>query len=219
MSDAVNAATTLTLAQRELLERLEHFALAPTLVVELGSTLASHPDGLRQKFRRARIVAVTEPGQGRAVAARDAAFSLRSLLAKIVGSRPLVEQVEAPFGSLPFADASVDVVVADRLLTDSHRLDALLTEIRRILRPGALFLWNTLEPGNPADQAHAGMHHIDMHDIGSALGRTGFTEPVLDVDRLGDIAVIQVAAFAGAQASSEIFVAADSIGRRDRTRS
>ena len=58
-----------------------------------------------------------------------------------------------------------------------------------------------------------------MHDIGSALGRAGFAEPVLDVDRLGDVEVIQVAAFAGAQASGEIFVAVDSIGRRSRTSS
>ena len=219
MSESASLGVATKLAQQELLERLDHFSLAPKLVVEIGSALATRPDGLRQKFPRARIVAVTEPGEGRAVVRRGGRLSLRALFGKLPGFCAQVEHVEAPSVNLPFADASVDVVVADCLLAGSDRLDAVLAEVGRILRPGALFLWNTPGPGSRSDQAYARTDFIDMHDIGSALGRAGFAEPVLDVDRLGDVEVIQVAAFAGAQASGEIFVAVDSIGRRSRTSS
>ncbi|MBM4213078.1 MAG: methyltransferase domain-containing protein [Gammaproteobacteria bacterium] len=228
MSDSSGSSSPSELARRELLDRLDHFAVTPKLVVELGSTLAGRPNGLRQKFPRARIVAVSEPGNYPRVADRGVLNSLGVLLQKILGLRPSVERIESAPEQLPFAAASVDVVVADRLLAGRARLDAVLNEVRRVLRPGALFLWSTLAPDSRLQPADADADLVDMHDIGSALGRAGFAEPVLDIDRLGDVEVIQVAAFAGAPrpedgdatvdpaASDEIFVPVDSIGRRGR---
>lgn len=227
MSDPSSNASVSELAQQELLDRLDHFAFSPKLVVELGSALATRAEGLRQKFPRARVIALSQPGTDSAVADHGLWQSLRVLLQKIPGLRPRVEHVESSLEQLPFAAASVDIVVADRLLAGSDRLDAVLAEVNRILRPGALFLWNTLGPGSRLSSTEIGADLIDMHDIGSALGRAGFAEPVLDIDRFGDLEVIQIAAFAGLHrlgenaadqpAASEIFVPVDSIVRRGRT--
>jgi len=228
MSDSSGSTSPSELARRELFDRLDHFALVPKLVVELGSALTGRPNGLRQKFPRARIVAVSEPGNYPRVADRGVLNSLGVLLRKILWLRLPVERIESSPEQLPFAAASVDIVVADRLLAGSARLDVILKEVRRVLRPGALFLWSTLAPGSRLQPAHADADLVDMYDIGRALGRAGFAEPVLDVDRLGDVEVIQVAAFAGAprpedgdavvdsSASGEILVPVDSIGRRVR---
>jgi malonyl-CoA O-methyltransferase len=61
-----------------------------------------------------------------------------------------------------------------------------------VLRPGGLLLASSFGPQTLQElrqawaAADGGVHvneFVDMHDLGSALGRVGFTEPVLDVDR------------------------------------
>jgi malonyl-CoA O-methyltransferase len=72
-------------------------------------------------------------------------------------------------------------------------LDAAITEICRVLKPGGLLLASSFGPQTlqelraawaAADEQVHVNDFIDMHDFGGALQRAGFTEPVLDVDRL-----------------------------------
>jgi malonyl-CoA O-methyltransferase len=71
-------------------------------------------------------------------------------------------------------------------------LDLALTEVRRVLTPRGLFLFSTLGPATlrelreswaTADRAPHVHDFADMHDLGSALARAGFIEPVLDVEQ------------------------------------
>ncbi|MCS6948347.1 MAG: malonyl-ACP O-methyltransferase BioC [Steroidobacteraceae bacterium] len=95
--------------------------------------------------------------------------------------------------ALPLADASVDFVFCNLLLQWASDLDRALLEIRRVLRPNGLLLLSSFGPDTlrelrAAWQAADTRPHVstfvDMHDLGDALGRAGFVEPVLDVDRL-----------------------------------
>lgn len=228
--------------RRELLDRLSHFQLAPQVILELGAVLHDGRDGLGQRFRDARIITITEGTRTKEIDnfmqrghARPGARWLRwlrSLRGRLPGVAATPEHMTAPFERLPLADASTDLVVGHQLILGGDRLDLVLAEVRRVLKSGGLFLWTTLGPGAAVETCTSDIVLVDMHDIGGALSRAGFVEPVLDIDRLVigavDAAaaaqrvreVIHVAAFAGGlrppSAVSEAVVAIDSIGRRRR---
>ncbi len=94
---------------------------------------------------------------------------------------------------LPLATGSVDVVFSSLMLQWCADLDAVFAEIRRVLRPGGVLLFTSFGPDTLAELRSAWLavdayNHVnaflDMHDVGSALSRQGFAEPVLDVDRM-----------------------------------
>jgi malonyl-CoA O-methyltransferase len=74
-----------------------------------------------------------------------------------------------------------------------EELDKPLAEVRRVLKPGGLFAFTTLGPDTLQelraswaavdDDSHVN-RFLDLHDVGAALVRAGFAEPVLDVERL-----------------------------------
>lgn len=56
--------------------------------------------------------------------------------------------VRADARALPFADGTFDTVYAHRMLNDTGNVDAVLTQIRRILRPsGRLLVFTRARPG------------------------------------------------------------------------
>ena len=95
--------------------------------------------------------------------------------------------------SLPLRDASVDMVFSNLMLQWCNEPDRVLRECRRVLRPGGVLHVTTLGPDTlcelrrswqAADPGHAHVSRfLDMHDLGDALVRAGFAEPVLDVER------------------------------------
>ena len=100
--------------------------------------------------------------------------------------------LEADARALPFEDESFDLVFSNLMLQWLDPPDAALAEARRVLRPGGLLLLSSFGPETLQElraawqQADDGVHvneFVDMHDLGSALQRAGFAEPVLDTDR------------------------------------
>jgi malonyl-CoA O-methyltransferase len=213
----------------ELLDRLDHFALRPRVVLDLcGGVTDGARDALRRRFPSARIV-VTGPlacaAGGAPVPSVDHAApggltrrALDALRRLIPGSASAVERIDAAPDHLPLVEGSVDLVLGHWLAPGIESVDAVLAELRRVLAPGGLFLWTT--PGLGATR-----EPIDLHDLGGALARAGFLEPVLDVDRYGAAyEIIHASAFAGAAPRAaggsavvlpaESLVSVGAIGRR-----
>lgn len=246
--------------RHELLERLAHFRLSPQAILDLGGGLRTSADDLCQRFPGARLFVATlgnrepdaplqdAPPQGapatppwwrRAVASIGGSIRSGSIRSGDTRSGGRVRPVTGTFAHLPLPDGSVQVVLAHLLVPGASALETLLPEVRRVLVPGGLFLWTTLGPGTRIAGPEAlGTHDadadpllLDMHDLGGALARAGFIEPVLDVDRLGGplptavLEVIHLAAFASdrpvdkspAAPNEEFVIAADAIGWRRRT--
>jgi malonyl-CoA O-methyltransferase len=100
--------------------------------------------------------------------------------------------VEADVRALPFESSSIDLLFTNLMLQWVDPPDLALTEMRRVLRPGGLLLASSFGPETLQELRAAwaavddGVHvnrFVDVLDLGSALQRAGFIEPVLDVDR------------------------------------
>jgi malonyl-CoA O-methyltransferase len=70
-------------------------------------------------------------------------------------------------------------------------IETVLAEVRRVLKPGGVFAFTSFGPDTLCELRQAwrtGSDHVhaffDMHDVGDALVRAGFAEPVLDVERI-----------------------------------
>jgi malonyl-CoA O-methyltransferase len=165
----------------ELLDRLQWIGIEPRLVLDLGAGTGEGARELKRRFRRAAVVAVDiAPGMLREARRRSGPFRR-------------IERVCADAYRLPFAAGSVDLVFSNLLLQWCDALDEVLAEIRRVVRPGGFLTFSTLGPDTlrelrAAWAAADGASHVngflDMHDVGDALTRAGFAEPVLDVERI-----------------------------------
>jgi malonyl-CoA O-methyltransferase len=105
--------------------------------------------------------------------------------------RPLCADLEA----LPLADDSVDLIHSNATLQWATDLDRTFAELRRVLRPGGLLMFTTFGPDTLMElraawaAADGGSHaHVspfmDMHDIGDAMVRARFADPVMDAERI-----------------------------------
>ncbi|WP_019557270.1 malonyl-ACP O-methyltransferase BioC [Thiomicrorhabdus arctica] len=113
-------------------------------------------------------------------------------LTKGVANKTAATRINADVYQLPFADHSVDLIVSNLMLQWCDDLDAVFAELRRVLRPEGLLMFTTFGPdtlkelrqawrATDANYEHVN-HFIDMHDIGDALIRAGFGQPVMDME-------------------------------------
>jgi SAM-dependent methyltransferase len=108
-------------------------------------------------------------------------------------------QVAADEAALPFADASLDLVVSALALQFVNDLPGTLIQIRRALRPDGLLLaamiggdsLNELRESfaEAESEVEGGISprvspFADLRDLGALLQRAGFALPVIDSDRL-----------------------------------
>jgi malonyl-CoA O-methyltransferase len=98
----------------------------------------------------------------------------------------------ADIENLPIRSSSTGLVWSNLAFQWCNDLDLVFKEAHRVLQPEGLMMFSTFGPDTLKElrlAANADPNHvhvsrfIDMHDIGDALIRVGFTAPVLDVER------------------------------------
>jgi len=164
---------------RQLIDRLDWIAFTPEAILDLGCGTGRGAAALAARWPQARVFALDcSPGMLREAGRRDGASRIEWLCA----------EAEA----IPLPDASVDLLFCNLMLPWCEDLDAVFTEITRVLRPRGLLTFTTFGPDTLAELRAAwreadGAVHVhpftDMHDIGDGLIRAGLSEPVLDVCR------------------------------------
>jgi SAM-dependent methyltransferase len=176
-------------------------ALGPAtfLLDRVAGDLADRLAAVLRRF--AFAVDLGSPGE----AVRAALFSLGTVGAIVRadavpdgGKRP-EKLVAADEEALPFADASLDLVVSALALQFVNDLPGALVQIRRALKPDGLFLAALLggETLTELRQAFAEAESeieggvsprvapfTDLRELGALLQRAGFALPVTDVDRV-----------------------------------
>jgi malonyl-CoA O-methyltransferase len=162
-----------------LLQRLELTRLQPRVVLDAGAGTGHASRALKRRYPKALVVALDSSRGMLAAAARQ-----RSWL------RPF-ERVCADAELLPLGDGSVDLVLSNLMLQWCNP-DAVFAEFRRVLKPNGLLSFSAFGPDTLRElraawrevDSHSHVHRfIDMHDLGDALVRSGFSAPVLDVER------------------------------------
>ncbi|WP_294947858.1 malonyl-ACP O-methyltransferase BioC [Sulfurivirga sp.] len=178
-----------TVAER-LDERLELFTLKPARILDVGAGTGLLTEHLLRRYPQAQVVAV-DLSEAMLRWAQGKLRRLGGVWQRLRGRCP-AELVVADAYQLPFADGSFDLVVSNLMLQWCDDLDAVLCELRRMLRPEGLVLFTSFGPDTLRElrQAWAAVDDrehvntfIDMHDVGDALIRAGFGQPVMDVER------------------------------------
>jgi len=171
--------------QREIadrmLERLDYISLVPRTILDLGAGTGYAIEPLQKRYRKARVLAM------------DFALSMvrESRRRGSWLNRPRCVCADAE--ALPLADGSVDLIFSNVTFQWCNDLERTFGELLRVLRPGGLLMFSTFGPDTlrelrAAWAAADGFSHVnvflDMHDVGDALMRARFADPVMDAERI-----------------------------------
>lgn len=170
---------------KRLLERLEYIKLQPQRILDLGAGTGLSLSGLCQRYPAAHVYALD--------IARNMLLEARKKQTWLQRWRRPVQFITADAEALPLADASIDLLFSNLTLQWCVELQRTFDEFRRVIKPGGLLMFTTFGPDTLKELRNCwsqvdGYTHvnrfIDMHDIGDALVRSHFAEPVMDMEMI-----------------------------------
>ncbi len=154
-----------------LLAHLNWVRLEPAYVLDLGAGTGYITELLKKRYPYTHIISLD--------------FAKEMLREK--------KGVCADATELPLLDNSIDLIVSGLMLPWCENNEAVFAEVRRALKPGGLFLFSTFGPDTLGemraswatvdDKPHVHLF-FDLHDVGDALLRTGFADPVMQTEWL-----------------------------------
>lgn len=178
--------------QREIgsrmLERLDYVKIEPQRILDLGCGTGSSLAALGERYRQAEVIGA-DLSQVMLEAGRGQRSRLRWLLPFLRANKTKLLAADA--AALPLLSGSQGLVWSNLLL---HWLDDPLPafrEMHRVLNVGGLLMFSTFGPDTLKELRESfsdGYVHTqrfgDMHDFGDMLLECGFSDPVMDVERL-----------------------------------
>ena len=182
---AASRYTEVAALQREvearLLEQLGYLDdRQPQRVLDLGSGPGRAAGAMKKRWPKAEVIAL------------DAALPMLREVPKHTRFWRPVRRVNADVSKLPFADQCADVIFSSLCLQWLDDLPAVLSEFRRVLRPGGLLLFSTFGPETLSELRDAYLQAGEtpplspfaaIQQVGDAMLAAGFKDPVLDRDR------------------------------------
>ena len=168
-----------------MLERLQYVKLAPQCILDAGCGDGHCAGRLAELYRAAQLV-----GADFAYPMLRAARSRGSWLSRLL-ARERTGYLCADLAALPLAAASVDLVWSNLALHCVADPQAVLQELRRVLKVGGLLMFSCYGPDTlkelrssfAAGDAAAHVHEfVDMHDLGDMLAACGYAELVMDME-------------------------------------
>lgn len=174
--------------RQRMFNRLDLMKITPGVIIDAGSGTGQAGRMLASRFPGSRLLqldsalGMLQKGSSK----RSIIGSIRKLLGR-QSSLPVCGDMEG----LPLAGNSVGLIWSNLAIQWCNELDNVFQEAHRVLEPGGLFMFSSFGPDTlkelreaaAADPDHVHVSRfIDMHDIGDALIRAGFTAPVLDVE-------------------------------------
>lgn len=176
--------------ESRMFERLSLVQLEPKRIVDVGCGRGDGLLALKRRYPQASLVGV-DAAVGVVRAARQAltppsrGFFSRMLAGS--GPEPIAGLTAGDAHALPLANASVDLVWSNLALHWFESPQRAIEEWYRVMRPEALLDFSFFGVDTFAELRALGARTMlfhDMHDIGDALMAAGFSEPVMDMQRL-----------------------------------
>ena len=175
-----------------MFERLDLIKIKPQTILDAGSGTGHASRLLARKFNDSRIIqldiAMGMLQQGRRPDSLTARIT--NSFSQLLGTAG-PEAICGDLENLPLADNSIDFIWSNLAVQWCNNLDGAFGEAARVLDRGGLFMFSSFGPdtlkelreSSAVDPDHVHVNRfIDMHDIGDALVRVGFSAPVLDVE-------------------------------------
>ncbi len=168
-------------------ERLQFLKVMPQRILDAGCGTGYGTRQLLAHYPEARMVAL-DIAPAMLTAARGGTSLWQRWLARRRDSF-----VCGDLEALPLAAGSVDMLWSNLALQWCNDLDATFSDFHRVIAPEGLLMFSTFGPDTLKELRRAfgeldGYPHVsrftDMHDIGDALVRAGFSAPVMDMDML-----------------------------------
>ena len=187
-SSAASTYDEVAVLQREvanrLVERLELVQLKPDRILDVGSGTGYCSRLLENRYKKTPVVSLDLSHAMLSHTRKNEGFikRLTSKNAYVCGDAE----------RLPLADESIDMIVSSLALQWCD-LESAFSGFRRVIKPGGLLMFSTMGPDtlkelrNAWAKADGHVHvsaFIDMHDVGDALMRAGFSDPVMDVETI-----------------------------------
>lgn len=151
-----------------LIERLQPITLKPKRILDLGCGTGELITELHTLYPEAKIVGLDFAAERLAIAAEQ---------------HPDVQFECAPFYDAPFEPRSFDLIVSNLVLHWSDALAEDLKSIFRLLNIEGVFIFSFYGPDTFKNAGKSLGNFYDMHDVGDALVRAQFNDPVLDIER------------------------------------
>lgn len=158
-----------------LCDRLDFIRLNPATILDIGAGTGFISQQLQQRYSPAQVIAL----------------DLALLRLQEIDNQQ-ISKICADAHTLPLANDCVDMIVSNLCLSwCQSELDNVFKEWQRVLKPGGTLLFTCFGPDTlqelkasflASDDLIHVPHFIDMHDIGDSLTRSGWQDPVLDVD-------------------------------------
>ena len=181
--------------ERRMFERLEVVRLAPAVVLDVGAGLGHGATRLQQRHPQARVLGLDlVPAMAARAAALHGPPARQGLAARLRGwfggtsgdpRTPMFAAAQA--SRLPVATSSIDLLWSNLAWHWFEDPFAVLTDWHRVVRPEGLLSFSTFGVDTLRELRALGARLFefpDMHDIGDALVRAGFAEPVMDTERI-----------------------------------
>ena len=173
---------------KDLFDRLSLIKIDPNIILDLGSGTGENNSIFKSIYKNKRIINYdfSERMLEQAKTKEKGLFGLKDLFGKCK-----VSYICGDIEELPFAKNLIDLVWSSSSIQWCTDLNKTLSEIKKSLNFGGLFIFSTFGPKtlNELSNINKSLSNKetvnkfhDMHEIGDMLISNGFSDPVLDSD-------------------------------------